>query len=127
MRPRATWDVLPILTVAFSLVGARYWKVFVQCEDHGNQKADSRQSDEENEIRVHTRSPQTHQGSGGEILVGYLARLTYSYHNPDLQMGDYCRSFDPGEEEDVKVWAGPHNCSTNTPHVDRRDVSSSLI
>lgn len=55
----------------------------------------------------------------------YLAQLTYVYHNPDLQMGEYNRSF--GNREDAEAWANSYKGETVRIHVDPRDPSRSVL
>jgi hypothetical protein len=55
----------------------------------------------------------------------YLAKLTYSYRNPEKQMGDYTRRF--GNEGDAKAWANSYKGETVKVHVDPRDPTRSLL
>jgi hypothetical protein len=55
----------------------------------------------------------------------YVATLTYTYHNPELQMGDYKRRF--GNEDDAKAWANSYKGETVTIHVDPRDPTRSVL
>jgi hypothetical protein len=119
------WYVIPIFVViAAASVAARYWKIFVQWIDgvRGRDWATAPAV-----VDIVTVVSQTQQGRGGEIVVGYLATLTYSYHNPDLQMGEYCRTFDPDDEEDAQAWAASYKGSTVMVHVDPHDVSRSVL
>ncbi len=47
----------------------------------------------------------------------YQAALTYTYHNPEQQMGDHSRSF--GKKEDAEAWAKSYKGETVKVHVDR--------
>ncbi len=58
-------------------------------------------------------------------LSYYQATLTYTYHNPDLQMGDYSRNF--GNEDDAKAWANSYKGETVKIHVDPRDPTRSVL
>lgn len=55
----------------------------------------------------------------------YLATLTYTYHNPEPQMGDYRRRF--GNEGDANAWANSYKGSIVTIHVDPRDPTRSVL
>jgi hypothetical protein len=55
----------------------------------------------------------------------YKATLTYVYHSPEEQMGDYSRDF--GNEDDAKAWANSYKCETVKVHVDPRDPARSVL
>lgn len=55
----------------------------------------------------------------------YLATLTYTYHNPEEQMGDYKRGF--GNEDDAKAWANSYKGETVKIHFDPRDPTRSVL
>jgi hypothetical protein len=63
-------------------------------------------------------------GRGGPIIT-WVALLTYVYRNPDLQTGDYDRSF--SDEDEAKDWANSLKGCTVTVHVDPKDPSKSVL
>ncbi len=55
----------------------------------------------------------------------YKATLTYIYHNPEEQMGDYSRDF--GSKEDADAWANSYKGETVKVHVDPSDPTRSVL
>lgn len=55
----------------------------------------------------------------------YLATLTYSYRNPEQQMGEYKRRF--GNEDDARAWANSYKGETLKVHVDPRDPTRTVL
>ncbi|MDE3200660.1 MAG: DUF3592 domain-containing protein [Acidobacteriota bacterium] len=55
----------------------------------------------------------------------YLATLTYTYRNPEPQMGDYSKGF--GSKEDAQSWADSYKGETIKVHVDPRDPTRSVL
>lgn len=55
----------------------------------------------------------------------YLATLTYTYNNPEQQMGDYSRRF--GDKEEANAWANSYKGETVKVHVDQRDPTRSVL
>jgi hypothetical protein len=58
-------------------------------------------------------------------IPSYRATLTYSYHNPDEQMGDYSRDF--ASEDDARAWANSYKGETVKAYVDPRDPTRSFL
>lgn len=65
--------------------------------------------------------------SGGRAgpITTWVALLTYVYRNPDLQTGDYDRSF--GYEDEANDWANSLKGCTVTVHVDPKNPSHSVL
>jgi len=57
-------------------------------------------------------------------LSYYQATLTYTYHNPEQQMGDYSRGF--GDKDEAEAWANSYKGETVQVHVDPRDPTRSV-
>lgn len=55
----------------------------------------------------------------------YRATLTYTYHHPDEQMGDYSRDF--GDKKDAEDWANSYKGETVNVYVDPRDPTHSIL
>jgi hypothetical protein len=56
----------------------------------------------------------------------YQATLTYTYHYPDEQMGDYSRSFG-GNKENAESWANSYKGETIKVRVDPSDPTHSIL
>ena len=65
------------------------------------------------------------QSTGKGDIVTYVALLTYVYRNPDLQTGDYDRSFD--DEDEAQAWANSFKGATVKVHVHPHDPSRSVL
>lgn len=55
----------------------------------------------------------------------YQATLTYTYRNPEPQMGDYRKGF--GSKEEAQTWADSYKGETVKVHVDPDDPTSSVL
>lgn len=55
----------------------------------------------------------------------YLATLTYTYNNPEQQMGDYKRRF--GDKEEANAWANSYKGEMVKVHVDPHDPTRSVL
>jgi hypothetical protein len=117
------WIFFLFVPVAFVVVlTARYWRFVGQWFEgiRGRDWATISAL-----IDVVSTVVQTEQGRYGERVIGYLATLTYFYHNPDLQMGEYSRMFDL--ESEAQAWAASYKGKTVMVHVDPRDPSRSVL
>ena len=56
----------------------------------------------------------------------YQATLTYTYHYPDEQTGDYSRSFG-GSKENAEAWANSYKGETIKVRVDPSDPTRSVL
>ncbi len=64
-------------------------------------------------------------GGKGPPIVTYMALLTYSYRNPDLQTGDYNRAF--GYEDEAQEWTNTMKGRTVSVRVDPSDPARSIL
>jgi Protein of unknown function (DUF3592) len=55
----------------------------------------------------------------------YKATLTYTYNNPEQQMGDYSRRF--GDKDEAQAWANSYKGETVKVRVDPRDPTRSVL
>ncbi|WP_109488568.1 DUF3592 domain-containing protein [Occallatibacter savannae] len=65
-------------------------------------------------------------GSRGEI-IGYLCTLTYFYRYPELQSGEYCRSFPANQKPGAEAWAASYKGVPITIYVDPQDPTRSVL
>jgi hypothetical protein len=64
-------------------------------------------------------------GGKGPPIITWVVLLTYAYRNPDLQTGDYDRSFN--DEGEARDWADSCKGRTVTVHVDPKDPTNSVL
>jgi Protein of unknown function (DUF3592) len=117
------WGSLPILLGAVLIgVCAFYWRFFVQWFQGilGRNWPTVPAI-----IDIVSVVPIIVQGRGGQQVDGYLATLTYFYHNPELQTGDYSHMW--GTDEEAQSWASSYKGSEVMVHVDPRDPSRSVL
>lgn len=65
------------------------------------------------------------ESTGRSTYVSYVAMLTYAYRNPELQTGDYDKSF--SDEDEAEAWANSYKGCTVKVHVDPCDPSRSVL
>jgi hypothetical protein len=120
----AAIKLLFFVTFAAISLAARYWGLFVQWL-HGRRGRDWATIPAV--IDIVSVVPQTQQTDYGaqERVVSYLGTLTYCYHNPELQMGDFSRMF--GTEAEAKAWVDSCKGRSVMVHVDPRDPSQSVL
>ena len=116
------YEVLIFLGVLAFALAASYWRFFVQWLNgiRGRDWAAVTAT-----VDVVSVVEQTMQTKYGERPIGYLATLTYFYRNPELQTGDYGRTF--GNETEAQSWAASYKGKTVMVHVDPRDPSNSVL
>jgi len=77
-------------------------------------------------IEVVSVSQQIREGGYGSVeTTGYLATLTYFYRNPDLQVGEYTRSFPL--EAAAKRWAEGYKNRNILVHINPKDAGDSVL
>jgi hypothetical protein len=119
------WLFVLILLVVGASTAAKYWSFFIQRLDGIRGRSWSAVSAIVDIVDV---APDiTYTRSGGRIVLGWIATLTYFYRNPDLQAGDYRREFQADEEKDARDWAASYKGRTVMVHVDPRDPSRSVL
>ncbi|MGA7521166.1 MAG: DUF3592 domain-containing protein [Acidobacteriaceae bacterium] len=64
-------------------------------------------------------------GGGAPGNYRYEVMLTYTWHDPGLQTGEFTRSFN--SENDAKDWADASKGRTVTVHVDPKDPANSVL
>jgi hypothetical protein len=64
-------------------------------------------------------------GGKGPPIITWVVLLTYVYRNPEMQTGDYDKSF--SDEGEAKDWADSLKGSTVTVHVDPKDPANSVV
>jgi hypothetical protein len=121
-RSYPPWSIPIILAAGVAAVVASRWKFFIQWL----KGVRGRDWPAVPAIIDMVNVVEEHDGPGGHG-IRYVATLTYFYRNPELQMGEYSRSFDGEEEEDARAWAASYKGSTITVHVDPHDPSRSVM
>jgi hypothetical protein len=118
------WYGLPfVLAAGIIAAAASKWRFFVQrLRGIGGRNWPTIPAS----IDITSVARQTENYGKGEI-VSYLATLTYFYRNPELQSGDYSRSFNADEEADAQAWAASYRGSKVMVHVDPREASRSVL
>jgi hypothetical protein len=109
-----------VVTVAFGWV---YWSGFVQWLNGVRGRDWPTVSAVIDTVNV----DEVRQGTGHGDMVHYVATLTYSYRNPELQTDEYTRLFSYDEQEDAHAWARSYKGSTVKVHVDPHDPSRSIL
>ncbi len=119
---QAPWPVYVII-IAVSIVAASAssWQFFVQWLNGVRGRNWPTVSAVIDLVSVQKREE---SGRAGPIVT-YVAMLTYVYHNPDLQTGDYDRSFN--DREEAEAWASSFRGCTVMVHVHPRDPSRSAL
>lgn len=65
------------------------------------------------------------ESTGKTEIVMWVALLTYVYRNPDLQTGDFDKSF--YDQDGATAWANSLKGRTVMVHVDPRDPANSVL
>ena len=116
------WYALPFVLAGGIAAGVSfYWRFFIQWL-RGKRGGKWRTTS----AVVDIVSVSEEYGSGGET-IGYLCTLTYFYRNPELQSGEYCRSFPTDEKADAEAWAASYKGTSVPIHVDPRDPTRSIL
>jgi hypothetical protein len=76
-------------------------------------------------IDIAVVTKEMHSAGRSGVFYDYPALLTYSYRNPDLQTGDYNRTF--ATEWDAQDWVDSCKGRTVTVHVNPRDPTCSVL
>jgi len=122
--PFLIFVVIVIVVIATSIVVSMgYWRLFAQWVQGLRGRDWPRLSAVIDTVSV----VEQRQGTGHGDMVNYLATLTYTYLNPEMQRGDYTRLFGYDEEDDANAWAASYKGSRVTVHVDPRNPSRSVL
>jgi Protein of unknown function (DUF3592) len=77
--------------------------------------------------KIDLASVQRREENGGKSgpIITWVVLLTYAYRNPELQTGDYDKSFN--NEGEAKDWADSLKGSTVMVHVDPKNPANSVL
>jgi hypothetical protein len=116
------WPIIVIgLIPGAAIVAGLYWQFFVQWLNGVRGRNWPTVSAVIDLVSVQKRVESTGKGD----IVTYVALLTYVYRNPELQTGDYDKSFD--EEGEAQAWANSFKGCTLMVRVDPKDPSKSVL
>jgi len=120
---QAPWPVyLAVVVVAMVAATASSWQFFVQWLNGVRGRNWPMVSALIDLVSVQKREE---LAGRGQPIVTWVVLLTYVYRNPDLQTGDYDKSF--ANEDEARDWANSLKGCTVMVHVDPRDPSRSAL
>lgn len=118
--PWPVWLIIVIASVAAAMASS--WQFFVQWLNGVRGRNWPTVS---GVIDLASVQKRVESGGKGPPIVTYVALLTYVYHNPEMQTGDYDRSFN--DEGEAQAWANSIKGCTVMVHIDPRDPSRSVL
>jgi hypothetical protein len=119
----ASWPLLVIIVVGSIIAAfASSWQFWVQ-----RMKGIRGRNWPTVSAVIDLASVQRREESGGKgpPIITWVVLLTYVYRNPEMQTGDYDRSF--GNEGDAQDWADSLKGSTVMVHIDPKDPANSVL